>query len=68
MANQCYRALFRLILSSMSRDVEVGEIIDLSDKPDSQIKDMIRMGLIETAEGTPVNVAGPAPDGQKKRK
>lgn len=65
---QCYRALFRLILSSMSRDVEVGEIVDLSDKPDSQIKDMLRMGLIETAEGEPVNVAGPALDGQKKRR
>jgi hypothetical protein len=52
----------------MSRDVEVGEIVDLSDKPDSQIKDMLRMGLIETAEGEPVNVAGPALDGQKKRR
>jgi len=65
---QCYRALFPLILSSMKRDVQIGEIIDLSDKPDSQIRDMLRMGLIETAEGEPVNVAGPAPDGQKKRR
>ncbi len=67
MANQCYRALFRLILNSMSRDIEVGEIVDLSDKPDSQIQAMLRLGLIETAEGEPVNVAGPVPEGKKKR-
>jgi len=64
---QCYRALFPLILSSMNRDVQIGEIIDLSDKPDSQIRDMLRMGLIETAEGEPVNVAGAEPEGKKRQ-
>ena len=65
---QCYRARFPLILISTNQEINVGDIVDLSDKPDSQIKDMIRMGLIETAEGDPVNVAGPAPEGQKKRR
>jgi len=64
---QCYRALFPLILSSMNRDVQIGEIIDLSDKPDSQIRDMLRMGLIETAEGEPVNVTGAEPQGKKRQ-
>jgi hypothetical protein len=51
----------------MNRDVQIGEIIDLSDKPDSQIRDMLRMGLIETAEGEPVNVAGAEPEGKKRQ-
>ena len=65
---QCYRALFPLILSSMSRDVQIGEIIDLSDKPDQEIQGLLKLGYIETAEGEPVNVAGVAPDGTKKHR
>lgn len=65
---QCYRVLFPLILISTSQEVKVGDIIDLSDKPDQEIQGLLKLGYVETAEGEPVNVAGVAPEGTKKHR
>jgi hypothetical protein len=38
--------------------VAVGQICDLSNRPDSWIADYLKWGFIETAEGEPVNTLG----------
>jgi len=49
-----YRALQRVILGRQI-EVEAGSIVDLSHLPQESIREMIRLGIYETADGEPVN-------------
>lgn len=46
--------------------IDAGEIVDLSNRPDAWIAEYLRRGMIETADGDPVNELGELPPGMRK--
>lgn len=63
---QCYRALRNLVMYDSGQWVTAGEIVDLSNRPDSWIAEYLRRGMIETADGEPVNELVELPPGMRK--
>lgn len=59
---KCYKALRDLVLIDTNKWISAGEIVDLSNRPDTWIAEYIRRGMIETADGDPVNVPGELPE------
>jgi hypothetical protein len=42
--------------------VDKGDIVDLSNRPDEWIAEYLRLRMIETADGDPVNTLGEIPN------
>ena len=56
MQTPVFRALQRVTLTTDRREYEAGTILDLSHLPWESIKELIKRGVYETADGEPANV------------